>query len=132
MLDRLEFPDDVSGARSLKKFLVRQLAHEARRALWGAGRGSTISYRFEVTELSISVDGEVLRVSCTAVGRLPGGRSARSNLSFGGDPRKRSEIMMRVLGIVARGVITRLAEIERERRGETRVRVRAPVVVEPG
>ncbi|MEZ4225132.1 MAG: hypothetical protein R3B13_29540 [Polyangiaceae bacterium] len=70
---------------------------------------------------------DVMRVSCTAVGRLPGGRSAKSHLTFGGDPRKKNELITRVLEIVARGVVTRLAELERVRRGDLeKSRVRAP------
>src|SRR5690554_2608313 len=101
-LDRLDFPD-VPGA--------------ARRARWGAGRDNRIEYRFEVTELSVRVEGDVLRVSCSAVGRLPGRQTARSRLTFGGDPAQRTQVVHQVLEIVARGVLTRLSELERQRRG---------------
>ncbi|MCC6217219.1 MAG: hypothetical protein IT376_20340 [Polyangiaceae bacterium] len=127
-LDRLDFPTDHPRWPAYKQHLRRSLAREAKRAVWGAGRGSTIQYRFEVSELSVvAVADDVLRVTCAATGRLPRGRSASSRLSFGGDPRRRDETVRRVLEIVARGVITRLAEIERVRRGELeRRRVRAP------
>jgi hypothetical protein len=58
----------------------------------------------------------VLKVSCTALGRLPKGKSARSRLDFGGDPRRGQKVIRHVLEIVARGVVTRLAALERERR----------------
>ena len=72
--------------------------------------------RFFVEELAIRNDGNVLRISCTALGRLPKGKSARSKIEYGGDPRKRTAEVKKVLEMVARGVITRLAELERERR----------------
>jgi hypothetical protein len=126
-LDRLEFPDDVPQAAHFKHLLVRLLKHEAWRADWGWGRGSTIEYRFFVKELTLDESDGVLRVSCSAVGRLPGGRIAKSRISFGGSPKKRTALITRVLQIVSRGVITRLAEMERVRRGDLRRRrVRAP------
>lgn len=126
-LDRLDFPHDVVGRRYFEKRLRFMLKKEARRADWGAGRESTIEYRFAVTELSFDKSGEVLRVTCAAVGKLPGGKTAKSRLSFGGDPNKRNALVENVLGIVARGVITRLAELERIRRGDlSDSRVRPP------
>lgn len=118
ILDRLELPDDVADAPRYERYLRRILKREARRATWGAGRGSRIEYRFKVTKLSLVMRGDVLTVSCSARGLLPGNKSARSSLSFGGDPRKPQQLVERVLEIVARGVITRLAEIERIRRGQ--------------
>ena len=127
-LDRLEFPKDVPHGWYYRKQLRQILRREARRADWGAGRGSTISYRFFVKSLFISNEGDVLRVRCTAVGKLPKGKTAKSQLSFGGDPRKRNAVVTQVLEIVARGVITRLAEMERVRRGDRqRSSVRRPV-----
>jgi hypothetical protein len=128
-LDRLDFPSDLPGGRYFEKRLRTLLKREARRADWGAGAGSKIEYRFSVAELTFERQGDVLRVRCTAVGKLPGGKSAKSNLSFGGDPNQRNRVVERVLEIVARGVITRLAELERVRRGDlgqSRVRVRPP------
>lgn len=116
-LDRLEFPEHFENAAYYRRHLVQVLKREARKADWGAGRGNRIEYRFAVRKLALKVDDDVLHVACTAVGRLPGGKTAKSNLTFGGNPRKRRELVRRVLQIVARGVITRLAELERERRG---------------
>ena len=126
-LDRLDFPTEVAGARYFKKRLRRMLEKHVRRVEWGAGRNNTIEYRFAVTTLKLEKHDDVLRVSCTAVGRLPGGKSAKSHISFGGDPRKRNHVVEHVLEIVSRGVITRLAELERVRRGDLdKSRVRAP------
>ena len=115
-LDRLDFPDMV-GAAGHEQHLKRALARAAREADWGVGRGHTIEYRIEIRALTLSQEGGVLRVRCLAVGRLPGGKAATSQLSFGGDPRQTTKLVRQVLEIVARGVITRLAALERKRRG---------------
>jgi hypothetical protein len=120
VLDALVFPDDVPAAPGYKKHLRQTLAREARRADWGAGRTNRIEYRFYVTELAIEEGKEALLVRCTALGKLPKGKSAKSHLAFSGDKSQRSELVRRVLDIVAKGVITRLAELERVRRGDLR------------
>jgi hypothetical protein len=126
-LNRLDFPEDVPNAGHFKRFLRKRLSKETRRAVWGAGRDNVIEYRFSVTELRIEKEDGVILVKCTAVGKLPGGQAAKSRLAFGGEPAKRNKIVERVLEIVARGVITRLSELERIRRGDLdKERVRAP------
>ncbi|HEV8244144.1 MAG TPA: hypothetical protein VGP93_00105 [Polyangiaceae bacterium] len=115
-LDRLVFPPDIGSGAELERHLKQVLRREARRADWGAGAGAKIEIRFIVEELEIKLDDKVLRVRCTALGRLPKGRSARSHLDYGGSPAKRNDEVKKVLGIVARGVMTRLAELERQRR----------------
>lgn len=117
VLDRLIFPQGVVGAKNFERHLERVLKREAHRADWGAGQDNRIEYRFEVTELQFSVEGRVLRVHCEAMGRLPRGQKAKSELSFGGFVGERTELTKQVLEIVARGVITRLAQLERRRRG---------------
>ena len=130
VLDQLEVPSDV--APQYKKHLRTTLAKVTRRADWGAGAKNRIEYRFFVTELALVEESGVLKVRCSAIGKLPKGKSAKSKLSFSGDPNQRSELVKRVLDIVARGVITRLAELERVRRGElTQSGVRSPVSDSP-
>ena len=130
-LDRLDVPDDLRSGPAIKKQLRHILAHETKRANWGTGRGATIAYRFELRELTVEQLEGVIRVRCSAIGRLPGGKRAKSHLVYGGRPLERAKIVHRVLEIVARGVVGRLAEMERVRRGDLRqIHVRAPVVVE--
>ncbi|MFO0564737.1 MAG: hypothetical protein U0263_03695 [Polyangiaceae bacterium] len=130
-IDRVEFAGSIQPTPGLKKYLKKRLVKESRRAKWGAGRNNTVQYRFTVTELSLTEDGDVLKVRCTAVGRLPGGQAAKSHLAFSGDPKKRRQMVEHVLDIVARGVVTRLAELERIRRGNlTRSGVRPPRAVD--
>jgi hypothetical protein len=117
VLDSLKFPKDLIGSSSFESHLKRALGREAYRADWGAGRENRIEYRFEVTELKYTLSDGALRVHCAAIGRLPGGQTAKSQLSFGGKPGERVALTKRVLEIVGRGVITRLAELERRRRG---------------
>jgi hypothetical protein len=116
-LDRLEFPGDIMDAPTFEKHLKRILKREAYRADWGAGRENRIEYRFSVTELSYTISDKALRIQCSATGRLPGGQTAKSELTFGGSLGERIPLTKQVLEIVARGVITRLAELERKRRG---------------
>lgn len=116
-LDRLDFPDHIADSRALKKHLERVLKKEVRRVEWGAGRDNRIEYRFSVTKLELAVNGDVLKVSCAALGALPGGKTAKSQLTFSGPAKERQRVIKQVLEIVARGVVTRLAQLERRRRG---------------
>ena len=115
-LDRLTLPPDLVGAKQFETHLRSTLRREVRRADWGARAGSKINYRFFVERLELREEGGVLHVTCTALGRLPKGKSAKSQIVFGGDPRQRKKVVEHVLDIVARGVVTRLAELERARR----------------
>jgi hypothetical protein len=115
-LDRLVFPEGIAGGLEFQRHLKLRLRREARRADWGAPTSAKIEFRFFVEELTTRIEGNVLRITCTALGRLPKGKSARSKIEYGGDPRKRTLEVKKVLEMVARGVITRLAELERERR----------------
>jgi len=117
-LDRLVFPQNVPGAGALERHFRFELKRAAKRADWGAARGAKIEYRVTVEELSVSESRGVLSVRCTALGRLPRNKSARSHIVFGGSPRERQRIVNHVLEIVARGVVTRLAALERARRRE--------------
>lgn len=115
-LDRLTLPADLVGAKNFEAHLRSTLKREVRRADWGASASSKISYRFVIEQLELREANGVLHVTCTARGRLPKGKSAKSHIVFGGDPHERTKVVQHVLDIVARGVVTRLAELERTRR----------------
>jgi hypothetical protein len=115
-LDRLVVPPSFPEHQRIARVLEKVLKHEARRVQWGAGQGNRITYRFYLEQLDVSVERGVLKVRCTAFGRLPKGKTARSKLEFGGDAREPRKVIDHVLSIVARGVLSRLAELERERR----------------
>lgn len=116
VLDQLVVPNSVPEHQRVTKVLEKALKHEAHRVQWGAGRGSRITYRFYLEELNLSVERGVLKVRCTAFGRLPKGKTARSKLEFGGDPKDAQQVIDHVLVIVARGVLSRLADMEHDRR----------------
>jgi hypothetical protein len=117
-LDRLDFPTELPGASKLERHFKFHLKRAAKNADWGAGRGAKIEYRVRVEELVATEGAGVLNVRCTVLGRLPGGKSARSHVAFGGNPRERERVLKNVLEVVARGVVTRLAALERARRSE--------------
>jgi hypothetical protein len=119
VLDQLDLSKTDLG-RPEEKFLRDVLGREARRADWGAGRKSRIQYRFRVDELEVTEEASVVKIRCAATGWLPKGKTAKSKLSFGGAPKERADLVRRVLAIVARGVVTRLAELERQRRLQSR------------
>ena len=104
-------------AQPEEEWLRGVLAREAKLASWGAGRGARIQYRFRVEELTLTEEKGVLRARCAARGFLPRGKNAGSQVSFGGAPGNPGALVRHVLEIVARGVITRLADLERRRRG---------------
>lgn len=115
-LDRLVVAESVGDSRRVSSVLEKALKREQRRVRWGAGRGSRITYRFYLEALTLSVEHGVLKVRCTALGQLPHGKTARSKLEYGGDPSQARQVVDHVLGIVARGVLSRLAELEHDRR----------------
>jgi len=116
VIDQLVVPSNLPEHERVSKVLSKVLKHEQHRVEWGAGRESRITYRFYLEQLDLSVEHGVLKVRCTALGRLPRGKTARSKLEFGGDPKDPRKVIDHVLTIVARGVLARLADLERDRR----------------
>jgi hypothetical protein len=117
-LDRLEFPAGLADGPQLERHFRQQLKRAAHRADWGAKRGAKIEYRVKLEELTIREGDGVIHVRCTALGSLPKARTTRTFIDFGGRPSERAKVLRHVLEIVARGVVTRLAAIERERRAQ--------------
>jgi hypothetical protein len=115
-LERLELPPGLPSV--LERHFRHQLKRAAHRADWGAKRGARIEYRVKLEELSVREGDRVIHVRCTALGSLPRGRTTRTLIEFGGNPAERQKVLAHVLEIVARGIITRLAAIERERRAQ--------------
>jgi len=117
-LNRLDFPAGIADGAALERHLRFQLKRAAHRADWGAKRGAKIEYRVKIEELTLREGDGVIHVRCTALGSLPKGRTTRTFIDFGGKPSERAKVLRHVLEIVARGVVTRLASIERERRAQ--------------
>jgi hypothetical protein len=117
-LDRVTLPAGTPNPDETLRHLRFVLYREARRADWGTGAKSTIALRFKIETLIVEQQKSALLVRCSALGELPRRRTARSQLSYGGDQKLGKKLVFQVLEIVARGVISRLAEIERTRRAE--------------
>jgi hypothetical protein len=114
-LDHLTFPAIPRGSY-YKSHLRRSLQRETYLADWGAGADAVIEYRYRVDTLRIEREGGLVRVHCAATGELPRGKNATSRLTFSGEAAKERRLVEQVLSIVARGVVTRLAQIEHRRR----------------
>jgi hypothetical protein len=102
--------DSDRVARTLRSLLVRA----SRKADFGHGGGKVV-VSARVVQLAWEDRGDVVRLSCTVVGRVEGGPSARSRISFGAARKDRAQLEKQVLTMVANGVVTRLAEIARTR-----------------
>src|SRR6476660_8375890 len=70
----------------LERFLKQIIEQQTRHADWGRARPSPLEARFDVTEFSAVAGKDVVRVTCTGVGKLKGGQSVRSHFSMGGRP----------------------------------------------
>jgi hypothetical protein len=101
----------------LEHFLKQIVETRTRRANWGKKRQTPIEARFEVTEFSAVLGKDVVRVTCTAVGKLKGGQSVRSHFSMGGRPAGRAELERQLLAMLGRGIVSRLAEVARTSSG---------------
>jgi hypothetical protein len=101
------------GSERTAKMLRGFLTQAAKKADFGSAKSVKLTAR--VVEFTAVKKGDILQVSCSIVGRLVGGQSARSRISFGGNPAEREELEKQVLSMVANGLVTRLAEIAKTR-----------------
>lgn len=104
-------PEGPKAAQQTK--LVRHLlGNAAKRAHFGKVKKARI--KAKVTEYEEIVEGDVLTIRCSMAGRLEGGRRARSHLAYSGKVSRRADLQKKVVGIVADGLVTRLAQLARE------------------
>jgi len=82
------------------------------------GKTGKVALRARITEYVVEKRGDVLRIRCTVVGRLEGGPSAKSRISFGGDPNDPKGLEKQVLTMVAHGVTSRLAALAKAQEAE--------------
>jgi hypothetical protein len=106
--------DGAADERRVEKLLRELLTEASRRADWGKGPTLKLSARVRALEWQRLDD--VLRVDVTVVGRIEGGPSARSRIRLGGRPAERKKLEKDALRVVATGIVTRLAELARQRR----------------
>ena len=104
---------EAKGSDKTQKMLRGFLTQAAKKADFGSAKNVKLAAR--VVEFTSVKKGDILQVSCTIVGRLVGGPSARSRISFGGNPAERDQLEKQVLSMVANGLVTRLAEIAKVR-----------------
>jgi len=101
--------DGERVARTLKS-LLKEASRKA-----DFGKSGKVALRARITEYVVEKKGDVLRIRCTVIGRVEGGPSAKSRISFGGDPNDPKALEKQVLTMVAHGVTSRLAAIARSR-----------------
>ncbi|MFO0592740.1 MAG: hypothetical protein U0441_34675 [Polyangiaceae bacterium] len=109
---KIDVPDRDDAA-AFQKTLKKLLDQAAKKANFGGAK--SLSFTVKVTEMTSETKGDVHRVTCAIVGRIPGGPSAKSRISFGGSPADKAKLEKQVLGMVAHAVVTRLAEMSRAR-----------------
>jgi len=108
---RVDVRDGQDAAR-LTRLLKDALKHAAKRADFGKAT-RTVSLSARIVELKTEQQGDVLRVTCTIMGRVTGGAGARSRISYGGSPDKPEDLEKQVITMVANGLVARLAQIVR-------------------
>jgi hypothetical protein len=106
----VDVPDRQDAGR-LQKLLKQALSRAAKKANFG--KAKTVALSARVVELSAEERGDVLRITCTVMGRVVGGAGARSRISYGGSPEQRDALEKEVLTHVANGLVARLAQIVR-------------------
>lgn len=102
--------DDAAAFQKQLKKLLDQAAKKA-----NFGKAKSLEFIVKVTEMTSETKGDVHRVTCSIIGRIPGGPSAKSKISFGGSPADKAKLEKQVLSMVAHAVVTRLAEMTRAR-----------------
>ena len=109
---KIDVPD-TDDAATFEKSLKKLLDQAARKANFGKAKKLSLSVK--VIEFTSETKGDVHRVTCSILGRIPGGPSAKSKISFGGSPADKAKLEKQVLAMVSKAVVTRLAEIVRAR-----------------
>jgi hypothetical protein len=106
----VDVPERQDAGR-VQKLFKQALARAAKKANFGKARSVALAAR--VVELSTEEHGDVIRITCTVMGRVVGGAGARSRISYGGSPDKREDLEKEVVTQVANGLVARLAQIVR-------------------
>ena len=107
---------DKKGQKRIARTIRRQ-AHRAAKHLDFGVKGR-VEVTFLVRDIQVVEEDDVVTVTCTLVGRLKGGGSARSKIRFGGKPDKNNKVERQVVTAATEGVLTRLAQLSRERARE--------------
>lgn len=109
---------DGNDSARLEALLKNILKDESRKVDWGKKLLDPLDATISVKDFKTEVHGDVVRVSCSATGKIKGLGVAKSRFSYGGHPHEKAKLEKHVLELVSRGIVTRLAEMVRERAGE--------------
>ena len=96
-------------SRQLRQYLVKA----SKSADWG--KTSKLKLSARVKRLEWDEREDVVRVNLTVVARIVDGPSAKSRIRLGARPEERRKLVRQALRIVADGLVTRLAELSRNR-----------------
>ena len=100
-------PESSQVSRQFKRLLKKK----TRRAKWGKGEQLTLNAR--VTRMQWQKSDDVLRLTLTVVGKIQGGKGARSHIRVGGRPNQKKRLRKQAFAIVAEGLVTRLSALSR-------------------
>lgn len=112
-----ERKDQLRVELMLKEILEK----ETRKARWGKGYSGDVEATIDLREFHARIDGNIVRVTCAALGKIKELGVARSRFSYGGRVEQRAQLEKHILELVARGIIVRLAELAREKYGGWKV-----------
>ena len=109
----VDFPD--AAERSERERLLRSLLEkESKTENWGARSGDRLEASARVLDFQVIHKPDVVRVTCTALGKLAGGPSVRTHFSMGDHPNNQRKLERMVLTLVARGIVNRLSAVARQ------------------
>ena len=112
---------DWKSPKEAEKAREKRLSTEVRRAAQRSAKSldfgppGRVEISFVVVDVGVEKLGDIVRVSCTLVGRLKGGGRARSKLRFGGKPEDLKKLEKQVVVAATDGVMVRLSEMARAR-----------------
>ena len=107
---------DKQAEKRVSSAIRRQVARAAKHLDFGTT--SKVEITFVVRDVQVAEEDGVVTVTCTLLGKLKGGGSARSKIRFGGKPDAKKKIERQVVAAATDGVMTRLAQLSRERIAE--------------
>ena len=107
---KVEVPGEPDSKQVSRQF-KRLLKQKSRRVKWG--KGDQLKLHARVTKMQWRESKDVLRLTLTVVGRIEGGKGARSHIRVGGRPNQRKKLRTQALSIVAEGLVTRLSTLSR-------------------
>jgi hypothetical protein len=110
VVSKLSLPKD-HDSNQFERAVRKRLVATARKLDFGSAKKVEITAK--ITQYTIETSDDLVRVTCTLVGRLKGGGTARSHISFGDRPSRRKKLEAQVLKIATESVLIRLADMTR-------------------